>query len=79
MRAWLEHEEPVRATGSVRARQALVITSGAALAAGLLIRFFDGPGALEVGALALAVVTGGIYTVRRACRRRGRSRSTSTS
>jgi Cd2+/Zn2+-exporting ATPase len=66
MRAWLEHEEPVRATGSVRARQALVITSGAALAVGLLIRFFDAPRPLEVGALALAVFTGGIYTVRRA-------------
>jgi Cd2+/Zn2+-exporting ATPase len=66
MRAWLEHEEPVRATGSVRARQILVVVSGVALAAGLLTRLFDAPRALEVALLALSVVTGGLYTVRRA-------------
>ncbi|MGH9315029.1 MAG: cation transporter, partial [Vicinamibacterales bacterium] len=66
MRAWLEHEEPVRAAGSVRARQVLVLVSGVALAAGLVTRFFDASRGLEVGLLALSVVTGGIYTVRRA-------------
>jgi Cd2+/Zn2+-exporting ATPase len=66
MRAWLEHEEPVRAAGSVRARQILVVVSGAALAAGLLTRLFDASRTLEVALLALSVVTGGIYTVRRA-------------
>jgi Cd2+/Zn2+-exporting ATPase len=66
MRAWLEHEEPVRATGSVRARRILVVVSGVALAAGLLTRLFDAPRALEVALLALSVVTGGLYTVRRA-------------
>jgi Cd2+/Zn2+-exporting ATPase len=66
MRAWLEHEEPVRAAGSVRARQALVLVSGAALAAGLASRLFDASPLIEVGLLAVSVVTGGIYTVRRA-------------
>jgi Zn2+/Cd2+-exporting ATPase len=66
MRAWLEHEEPVRATGSVRARRILVVVSGVALAAGPLTRLFDAPRALEVALLALSVVTGGLYTVRRA-------------
>jgi Zn2+/Cd2+-exporting ATPase len=66
MRAWLEHEEPVRAAGSVRARQTLVLVSGAALAAGMATRLFDPSPAIEVGLLALSVVTGGIYTVRRA-------------
>ncbi|HEX2343160.1 MAG TPA: heavy metal translocating P-type ATPase [Vicinamibacterales bacterium] len=66
MRAWLEHEEPVRAAGSVRARRILVVVSGVALAAGLLTRLFDAPRALEVALLALSVVTGGLYTVRRA-------------
>jgi Cd2+/Zn2+-exporting ATPase len=66
MRAWLEHEEPVRATGSVRARRILVVISGAALAAGLLTRLSDASRALEVALLAISVVTGGLYTVRRA-------------
>ena len=43
MRAWLEHEEPVGHTAAATARQALVVVSGAALAAGLLLEFFDAP------------------------------------
>jgi Cd2+/Zn2+-exporting ATPase len=66
MRAWLEHEEPVRAAGSVRARRVLVLASGLALAAGLITRLFDASRALEVALLAVSVVTGGLYTVRRA-------------
>jgi Zn2+/Cd2+-exporting ATPase len=66
MRAWLEHEEPVRATGSVRARRILVLASGLTLAAGLITRLFDASRALEVALLAVSVVTGGLYTVRRA-------------
>ena len=38
MRAWLEHEQPVGHTAAATARQALVIVSGAALAAGLAVR-----------------------------------------
>jgi Cd2+/Zn2+-exporting ATPase len=66
MRAWLEHEEPVRAGGSVRARQMLVVASGAALAAALALRALGAPGAAEVGLLAVAVAAGGLYTIRRA-------------
>jgi Cd2+/Zn2+-exporting ATPase len=66
MRAWLEHEEPLRAAVSVRARQALVLTSGAALGAALVLRLAGAPRGFEVAALALAIVTGGLYTVRRA-------------
>ncbi len=43
MRAWLEHEAPVGHTAAATARQALVIASGAALAAGLLFEFLDLP------------------------------------
>ncbi len=66
MRAWLEHEEPVGVSAAGTARQALVIASGAALAAGLLFEFFDLPSLLVRGTYLTCILTGGIYTARRA-------------
>ena len=66
MRAWLEHEAPVGHTAAATARQALVIASGAALAAGLLFEFLDLPLLLVRGTFLISILTGGIYTARRA-------------
>ena len=66
MRAWLEHEEPVGRTAAATARQALVVVSGAALSAGLLLEFFAAPVLIVRGLYLLAIVTGGVYTARRA-------------
>ena len=66
MRAWLEHEVPVGHTAAATTRQALVIASGAALAAGLLLEFFDAQRSLARGCYLLSILTGGIYTARRA-------------
>ena len=66
MRAWLEHEEPVGHTAAATARQALVIASGAALGAGLVFEFFDLPPLAVLGTYLVSILTGGIYTARRA-------------
>jgi Cd2+/Zn2+-exporting ATPase len=66
MRAWLEHEAPVGHTAAATARQALVILSGVALAAGLLLEFLDVARPFALAAYAMSIATGGIYTARRA-------------
>jgi Cd2+/Zn2+-exporting ATPase len=66
MRAWLEHEHPVGHSAAVTSRQILVIISGAALAAGLLMQWFGMPVLLGRAAFAAAILSGGIYTARRA-------------
>ena len=66
MRAWLEHEAPVGHTAAATARQALVITSGVALAAGLLLEFLGAARPLALVAYVISIATGGIYTARRA-------------
>jgi Cd2+/Zn2+-exporting ATPase len=67
MRAWLEHEEPLGAPASeARARQALVVMSGASLAAGFVAALAGWPWPIAPALFAAAVLTGGIYTVRRA-------------
>ncbi len=66
MRAWLEHETPVGHTAAATARQALVMASGAALVAGLLFEFMDLPLLLVRSTFVIAILTGGIYTARRA-------------
>ena len=66
MRAWLEHEVPVGHTAAATARQTLVIASGAALVAGLLLEFFEPLLSLSRGCYLLSIVSGGIYTARRA-------------
>ena len=66
MRAWLEHEQPVGHTAAATARQALVVVSGVSLAAGLTAQFFGAPPIAAQGAYLVSIVTGGIYTARRA-------------
>ncbi len=66
MRAWLEHERPVGATSAATARQTLVIVSGAALAAGLLLEWFLGDVFASRAAFAIAILNAGTYTARRA-------------
>ena len=66
MRAWLEHEEPVGHTSAATARQALVVASGAALGAGYAFELFEVPSILAGGAYFISILTGGIYTARRA-------------
>jgi Cd2+/Zn2+-exporting ATPase len=67
MRAWLEHEEPVRPAGaSARARQLLVVFSGGFLLAGMLLGLAGAPSPLAVMAYAASVALGGLYTIRRA-------------
>jgi Cd2+/Zn2+-exporting ATPase len=66
MRAWLEHEHPVGHTAAATARQMLVVGSGAALAIGMALEFLGGPDLIARAAFLTAVLTGGLYTARRA-------------
>ncbi len=67
MRAWLEHEEPLGlAPGATARRQALVVLSGLALAAGLIARSLSLPAAAILAPFAISVLSGGVYTARRA-------------
>jgi Zn2+/Cd2+-exporting ATPase len=66
MRAWLEHEQPIGHTAAATARQALVVVSGVSLAAGLAAEFFGAPTITAQMASLVSIVTGGIYTARRA-------------
>ena len=67
MRAWLEHERPVGVgAGATARRQALVIASGLALAVGLVARALALPAAAVIPLFALSVLSGGVYTARRA-------------
>ena len=65
MRAWLEHEKPIAAPTSA-SRGRLVLLSGAALVAGLALQYFDRPESLVIPAYLVAVLSGGVYTGRRA-------------
>jgi Zn2+/Cd2+-exporting ATPase len=67
MRAWLEHEEPLdHPSASIRLRQVLVAISGAGLLLGLAASVLEAPGALVGTLLAGAILTGGVFTARRA-------------
>lgn len=66
MRAWLEHEQPSAMAPTARARQALVMGSGAALALGFGLQLAGFSGRAFLPAFVTAILTGGIYTVRRA-------------
>ena len=65
MRAWLEHEASRPSTASPW-RERLVILSGVALAAGLVLQLTGTGGALRWIPYFAAIALGGIYTVRRA-------------
>ncbi|OFW10264.1 MAG: hypothetical protein A3H96_18445 [Acidobacteria bacterium RIFCSPLOWO2_02_FULL_67_36] len=67
MRAWLEHEEPAPIAASAATRQRLVLGSGIALAAGLLLQHAAGiPGWIAWLPYVVSVALGGVYAVRRA-------------
>src|SRR6476659_7859755 len=66
MRAWLEHEQPVGHTTAATARQILVVISGLSLAFGLVLQWLAAPPLATTTAFTAAVVSGGIYTARRA-------------
>jgi len=67
MRAWLEHEHPTRvADVEGRKRQALLVLSGAAVAAGLAAQAAGAPWAATTVVFAGAVAAGGWYWARRA-------------
>ncbi len=66
MRAWLEHEEPVDRRASIPLRQTLLVVSGCSLAAGIIIQLAGGPWLAATLAFAVAIGTGGTFSVRRA-------------
>jgi Zn2+/Cd2+-exporting ATPase len=66
MRAWLEHDHPVGHSAAATGRQLLVVASGVALAIGLALQWFVSGTLAARLAFAIAIVTGGIYTARRA-------------
>jgi Zn2+/Cd2+-exporting ATPase len=71
MRAWLEHEEPVVGTErQTRVRQALVWTSGSALALGMLVAALGGASTVARGAgvalFVVALLAGVGVTIRKA-------------
>jgi Cd2+/Zn2+-exporting ATPase len=67
MRAWLEHEEPLVPPSS-RTRGTLVVVSGAALAAGIVMQWLGLPAPLSIASFVIAAVTGGVFPARRAVR-----------
>jgi Zn2+/Cd2+-exporting ATPase len=66
MRAWLEHDHPIGHSAAATSRQILMVASGAALVLGLALQSLTSFALLSRAAFAAAVVTGGIYTARRA-------------
>jgi Zn2+/Cd2+-exporting ATPase len=66
MRAWLEHDEPVGPASSAATRRALVVTSGVLIGIGLIVEYTGVDRRAVVAAYALAIASGGIYSVRRA-------------
>ncbi len=67
MRAWLEHEEPAPVSADASIRQRLVVWSGIAFAAGLLIRHGIGvTGPISWLPFVVSIGLGGVFTVRRA-------------
>ncbi|HEX5473540.1 MAG TPA: heavy metal translocating P-type ATPase [Vicinamibacterales bacterium] len=66
MRAWLEHDEPAAPAASAASRRLFVGVSGVALAAGFALTIAGAPPPAAIAAYGVAVVSGGIYTVRRA-------------
>jgi Cd2+/Zn2+-exporting ATPase len=66
MRAWLEHEEAAPVAASAASRRRLVILSGVLFATGLLLEQLGVGGRTRWIPFALSIVSGGIFTVRRA-------------
>jgi Cd2+/Zn2+-exporting ATPase len=66
MRAWLEHEAPVGPAPSAATRRAFVVISGVLAGAGMAMEYAGLDRRLAVATLGLSIVSGGIYSVRRA-------------
>jgi Cd2+/Zn2+-exporting ATPase len=66
MRAWLEHEEPVGGSPSPATRRLFVVISGLTLAAGFALELFGASSRFVIGAYLAAIVSGGLYSARRA-------------
>ncbi len=66
MRAWLEHDQPTGVAPSAATRRVYVVTSGLLVAAGMLLEYMKADHRAVVGAYALAIASGGIYSGRRA-------------
>jgi Zn2+/Cd2+-exporting ATPase len=65
MRAWLEHEEPLVAPSS-ESRGRLVAISAIALATGVALQVLGAPVVWSIVAFLVAIVSGGVFTGRRA-------------
>ena len=66
MRAWLEHEEPRPAAGSHVWRDALILMSAVLVGAGFVVELTAGDRRWAALVFALAIVTGGVHTAKRA-------------
>ena len=66
MRAWLEHDEPVGPAPSAATRRLLVIVSGVLVRVGMALEFAHVNRGAMIAAYALAIASGGVYSVRRA-------------
>ena len=66
MRAWLEHEQPVGPAPSAATRRAFVVVSGLLAAAGMALEYAGVDRRAVIATFALSIVSGGVYSVRRA-------------
>jgi Zn2+/Cd2+-exporting ATPase len=66
MRAWLEHDEPVGPAPSGATRRLLVVISGIAVTAGLMLELANVDSRFAIVAYVLAIASGGVYSIRRA-------------
>jgi Cd2+/Zn2+-exporting ATPase len=67
MRAWVDRDrETAPVPFAMRHQRALLIVATAALAAGIVVRLTVGAGAADAALMALAVLAGGVTTLRRA-------------
>ena len=66
MRAWLEHEQPAGPAPSAATRRLFVLLSGALVGVGMAFELFDLDHRAIVTSYALAIASGGFYSVRRA-------------
>ena len=66
MRAWLEHEQPIGPAPSAATRRLFVILSGVLVGAGMALEFAGVDRRAVIAAYALAIASGGFYSIRRA-------------
>lgn len=66
MRAWLEHEQPTGSAPSPATRRVFVVASGLLAGAGMALEYAGLDHRAVVATFALSIVSGGVYSVRRA-------------